>query len=123
MASRPSGFKLVPSGGRTKGILPLDEAPPEVGGAAQFRLEGLSLAEKNDLSVQRAEAAMEVYCPICGKDPPPQGRRSDPLLLRQADGQKVMAAPHNLARSIRPKILPHTKVIKGREYCMYFPLL
>ena len=60
-------LKLVPSGGRTKGILPLDEAPPEVGGAAQFRLEGLSLAEKNDLSVQRAEAAMEVYCPICGK--------------------------------------------------------
>ena len=60
-------LKLVPSGGRTKGILPLDEAPPEVGGAAQFRLEGLSLAEKNDLSVQRAEAAMEVYCPICNK--------------------------------------------------------
>ena len=60
-------LKLVPSGGRTKGILPLDEAPPEVGGAAQFRLEGLSLAEKNDLSVQRAEVAMEVYCPICGK--------------------------------------------------------
>ena len=60
-------LKLVPSGGRTKGILPLDEAPPEVGGEAQFRLEGLSLAEKNDLSVQRAEAAMEVYCPICGK--------------------------------------------------------
>ena len=26
-------------------------------------------------------------------------------------------------KSIRPKILPHTKVIKGREYCMYFPLL
>ena len=25
-------------------------------------------------------------------------------------------------KSIRPKILPHTKVIKGREYCMYFPL-
>ena len=24
-------------------------------------------------------------------------------------------------KSIRPKILPHTKVIKGREYCMYFP--
>ena len=26
-------------------------------------------------------------------------------------------------KSIRPKIFPHTKVIKGREYCMYFPLL
>ena len=26
-------------------------------------------------------------------------------------------------KSIRPKILPHTKVIKGREYCMYFLLL
>ena len=26
-------------------------------------------------------------------------------------------------KSIRPKILPHTKVIKGREYCMYFPFL
>ena len=26
-------------------------------------------------------------------------------------------------KRIRPKILPHTKGIKGREYCMYFPLL
>lgn len=60
-------LKMVPSGGRTKGLLPLDEAPPEVGGAAQFRLEGLSLAEKNDLTVQRAAEAMEVCCPICGK--------------------------------------------------------
>ena len=32
------------------------------------------------------------------------------------------AAPH-IWQEHSAKILPHTKVIKGREYCMYFPLL
>lgn len=60
-------LKLIPSGGRTKGLLPLGAYPTRPGKPAQFRLEGLSLAEKNDLAVLRAPAETEAYCPICGK--------------------------------------------------------
>ena len=35
----------------------------------------------------------------------------------------IYGSTAQFGKSIRPKILPHTKVIKGREYCMYFPLL
>ena len=41
--------------------------------------------------------------------------------LRRRGKRKGSTA--QFGKSIRPKILPHTKVIKGREYCMYFPLL
>ena len=38
-------------------------------------------------------------------------------------GKVFYGSTAQFGKSIRPKILPHTKVIKGREYCMYFPLL
>ena len=46
-------------------------------------------------------------------------------LVRIQKGDKVVqyikGSTAQFGKSIRPKILPHTKVIKGREYCMYFP--
>ena len=39
------------------------------------------------------------------------------------DRYEIKGSTAQFGKSIRPKILPHTKVIKGREYCMYFPLL
>lgn len=58
---------LIPSGDRTKGLLPQGAFPTQPGTPAQFRIEGLSLAEKNGLAVTRAPREMEFYCPICGK--------------------------------------------------------
>ena len=43
--------------------------------------------------------------------------------LTQGSILKSLGSTAQFGKSIRPKILPHTKVIKGREYCMYFPLL
>lgn len=60
-------LKLIPSGGRTKGLLPLGAYPTAPGKPAQFRIEGLSLAEKNDLPVLRAPAETDACCPVCGK--------------------------------------------------------
>lgn len=60
-------LKLIPSGGRTKGLLPQGAYPIRPGKPAQFRMEGLSLAEKNDLAVLRAPTEAEAYCPVCGK--------------------------------------------------------
>ena len=55
---------------------------------------------------------------------------SEETRKRMSDAQKgkriseeTKGSTAQFGKSIRPKILPHTKVIKGREYCMYFPLL
>ena len=50
------------------------------------------------------------------------------MAQNQVQGARLLGGFHlgstaQFGKSIRPKILPHTKVIKGREYCMYFPLL
>ena len=60
-------LKLIPSGGRTKGLLPLGAYPTGPEKPAQFRMEGLSLAEKHDLPVLRAPEATEAWCPVCGQ--------------------------------------------------------
>ena len=60
-------LKLIPSGGRTKGLLPLGAYPTGPEKPAQFRMEGLSLAEKHDLPVLRAPEATEAWCPACGQ--------------------------------------------------------
>ena len=60
-------LKLIPSGGRTKGVLPLGAYPTGPEKPAQFRMEGLSLAEKHDLPVLRAPEATEAWCPVCGQ--------------------------------------------------------
>ena len=44
-------------------------------------------------------------------------------MLFEKRKKKIKGSTAQFGKSIRPKILPHTKVIKGREYCMYFPLL
>ena len=58
---------LIPSGDRTKSLVPQGAFPGQLGAAARFRIEGLSLAEKNGLSVSRAPRELDYYCPVCGK--------------------------------------------------------
>lgn len=58
---------LIPSGDRARSLVPQGSFPEQPGAAARFRIDGLSLAEKNGLTVSRASRELDYCCPVCGK--------------------------------------------------------
>lgn len=58
---------LIPSGDCAKRLVPQGAFPGQPGASARFRIDGLSLAEKNGLAVNRAPREQDYDCPVCGK--------------------------------------------------------